>query len=159
MTLDQVIAENPGIGRRKLMQKTGCTGYAAEMALNRWRTGRVEHPEGLKVEVITGGLSECEGLKGYTAIPAEAFGIPLRNVRVAEKRPSDSGMRRQLFSLRKSMGYPIDELAGKWGVSEETLRKHAKRLDCLMFVETAPGDWKHCVLHPDTAEDHRKGDA
>ena len=147
---ESVYAKDPTTGARKLMRLTRCTRWSADVFLNNMRVGAFE-TRAKKPIVFEKSPLETS--------PAPAFGIPLRNVRVAERRPSDCGMRRQLYSLKKATGFPVEELAEKWGVSQETLRKHAKRLDCLLFVEAEPGDWKHCILHPDTAEAYRKGDA
>lgn len=158
---EAALRADPNIGARKVMNACGCTRWAADIFLSTWRDdpskirakAAVLHrvADGLKAEPTPSERATC-------GFDVGGCGIPLRNVRVAERRPSDSGMRRQLYGLKKSTGYPVDELAAKWGVSQETLRKHAKRLDCLMYVEAGPGDWKHCILHPDTAEAYRKGD-
>lgn len=85
-----------------------------------------------------------------------APGIQLRNARISSTRPSDSP-KRLFYGLSKGKGYPLPALMEAWNLSDDTIRKHAKRLDCLRWVETAPGEWTPCVLHPDTAVEYSKG--
>ena len=141
MTLEQAARANPGIGRRKLMELTGLTGYACARFL-----------KGVPGKPRTGGPAKPQGPEN----PAGVTAIALHNTRVLDSKPASDNVKKQLYGLRKGMGYPVAALADQWGISEETLRRHAKKLGCLKYVETGPGDWTHCILHPDTAEDYRK---
>jgi hypothetical protein len=78
----------------------------------------------------------------------------LSSMRVATVRPKE-GLKPKLFRLKKNTGYPLEELAEEWGVSVDTLRRDAKRLDAVLFVETAPGEWQQCVVHPDTMTERK----
>jgi hypothetical protein len=78
----------------------------------------------------------------------------LSSMRVATVRPKE-GLKPKLFRLKKNTGYPLEELAEEWGVSADTLRRDAKRLDAVLFVETAPGEWQQCVVHPDTMTERK----
>jgi predicted DNA-binding transcriptional regulator YafY len=75
-------------------------------------------------------------------------------MRVAAIKPKE-GLKPKLFRLKKNTGYPVEELADEWGVSADTLRRDAKRLDALLFVETSPGEWVQCVVHPDTTTERK----
>jgi len=77
-------------------------------------------------------------------------GINLKGVRMLDKKPADS-VKRLIYTLKRGMGYPLDALSHKWGISEETIRSHARRFEAIKYVETAPGQWTPCVMHPDTA--------
>jgi len=77
-------------------------------------------------------------------------GISLKGVRMLDKKPADS-VKRLIYTLKRGMGYPLDMLSEKWGISPDTIRSHARRFEALKYVETAPGQWVPCVLHPDTA--------
>jgi hypothetical protein len=78
----------------------------------------------------------------------------LSSVRVATVRPRE-GLKPKLFRLKRNTGYPLEELAEEWGVSAETLRRDAKRLDAILYVETSPGEWQQCVVHPDTSAERK----
>jgi len=92
------------------------------------------------------------------ATPAKDIGgIRLsESVRVRASKPSE-GIKKKLFALKRGVGYPVSDLADNWGCSPDTLKSHARRHDALRYVEVGPGDWVHCVMHPETATQH--GDA
>jgi len=95
--------------------------------------------------------AELPGAKERTSY---AGGISLKeHIKVRSSRPSE-GVKKKLFSLRRGVGVPVNELADTWGVSPGTLQAHARRHDCLRYVEIGPGDWVQCVLHPETAAEH-----
>ena len=72
----------------------------------------------------------------------------LKGVAVLSKRPQDV-MKGRLHGLKPGVGYEIDDLAEKWGVSPDTLRSHAKKHKALAYVEASPGEYVACVVHPD----------
>lgn len=90
--------------------------------------------------------------KNRLQIGTRAFS--LSSMRVATIKPKE-GLKAKLFRLKRNTGYPLEELADEWGVSSDTLRRDAKRLDALLYVETAPGEWVQCVVHPDTSNDRK----
>ena len=75
------------------------------------------------------------------------------SVRIRSTKPSE-GVKKKLFALKRGVGYPINDLSEAWGCTPETLRAHARRHDALRYVEVGPGDWVHCVMHPETATQH-----
>jgi hypothetical protein len=77
--------------------------------------------------------------------------LSLDGVRVADSKPADS-VKRKIYMLRKGRGFPLDALADEWNVSSSTLRSHARRLGAFKYVQTTPGNWVPCVIHPDTVE-------
>jgi len=82
---------------------------------------------------------------------APTSGIKLSGVRTAtQKPPATEAVKRKIYLLKKGMAFPIGELSIKWGVSDETIKKYAKKFDCFRYVERAPGDWVSCVIHPDS---------
>jgi hypothetical protein len=66
-------------------------------------------------------------------------------------RPNDVWKGR-FHSLARGMGYHIDQLAELWGASEDTVQSRARRYGCLRYVETEPGNYVACVVHPETAK-------
>lgn len=100
-----------------------------------------------------------ESFKGL-AVAAEhtpssaSGGFSLRGVNLLEERPQGT-IKKRLFSLRRGMGYRVDELSKEWHMSVETLRKHAKEYDALRYVEITPGEYVACIVHPDTVKENR----
>jgi len=82
-------------------------------------------------------------------------GISLRGVRISTHKPTEE-VKRRLYQLKRGTGFPLDALSKEWGVSPDTIKKHARRYDCLRFVERGPGDWVACVLNPDTVVEMEK---
>lgn len=81
--------------------------------------------------------------------------------RVGEKRVLDSkpaaSTRRHIMALPRGQYFPANELAYSLGVTEETLRKHARALGALKYVEHSDGNWIQSVMHPDTAQQFHIG--
>jgi len=76
-------------------------------------------------------------------------GFSLRGIRLLSKKPADC-MKARLYGLRKGMGYKVESLAKEWGISADTIRKHAKDHHALVYVEATPGEYVACVVHPET---------
>ena len=81
-------------------------------------------------------------------------GFTLGNSRVSDRRPNDS-LKGKIYKLKRGMAYPVDELARQWAANPDTIRRHAKDVGAFLYVETNPEEWTACVLHPETAEEHR----
>ena len=84
---------------------------------------------------------------------ARAVGVPIKAMRVSSRRPADSAST-YILRLAKGMGYAPAELAAEWCISEDTVRRHAKDLKCLKFVEVTSGEWVTMILHPETAKQY-----
>jgi hypothetical protein len=87
-----------------------------------------------------------------TADPAQPGGFSLRGVNLLEERPQGT-IKKRLFSLRRGMGYKLDDLSKEWHMTVETLRKHAKDYNALRYVELTPGEYVACIVHPDTVKE------
>jgi predicted DNA binding protein len=86
--------------------------------------------------------------KSGEAPPTDALkAIDLTNRRVSDKRPPTT-VKAKLYGLKKGRGYPITEAARDWGVSVENLRRHARDLDAVFFVEASPEEWVEVVTYP-----------
>jgi hypothetical protein len=137
-------AKNPTVGRTVLARMTGVS-------------------EGLAKEFLKGTARVSSPAKAYKSTPAakepvvkSVPGIALHSTRVMDNRPQQDKIKRMLYQLKRGTGYPVEAIAEEWGVSEDSLRKNAKRLEALKYVEVSPGEWVLCVMHPETAEDYRK---
>ena len=86
--------------------------------------------------------------------PPKVKAIPLAGVHLLSKKPVDL-MKGRLYGLERGMGYPVPDLARAWGVSEETLKTHAKNHRALAYVEATPGEYVPVIVHPETP----KGDS
>lgn len=82
--------------------------------------------------------------------PVGAEGINLGSLRVAAQRPAETAALK-IKRLPNGRGFEPHTLASEWGCSEETVRKHAKDLKALKYVELRPGDWVQVVMNPETA--------
>jgi len=78
-------------------------------------------------------------------------GMPIGGKRVALRKPAESA-KNHLLKLPKDRAYPVEELSERLCLSTETIRKHAKELDAIRYVEQAPGEWVPCILNPETAK-------
>jgi hypothetical protein len=77
-------------------------------------------------------------------------GVDLRGLKVMQRRPAESAAT-HIKKLALGRGFELPALASKWGIAEETIRRHAKDLKCLKFVEV-DNEWIPMVLNPITAE-------
>jgi hypothetical protein len=77
-------------------------------------------------------------------------GFSLASRRVLSRRPAESAAK-FIKRLPNGKGYPPRDLAAQWGMSEETIRRHARDLGCLKFVEIAEDDWQPLIMNPETA--------
>ena len=119
-----------------------------------WPDGRVAKSVGktIAAEVATVRAN----MNGTTAPQAEAEtistvrGVILANRRVLSRRPAESAAK-HIRRLTNGKGYSPRDLAASWGMSEETIRKHARDMGCLKFVEVDQDDWQQMVMAPDTA--------
>jgi hypothetical protein len=118
------------------------------------------HPNGpVKMAVIRKVLNDDNptcSTKAPATLP-EHLGmktIALSTCRVSEVKPRE-GLKAKFFRLKRNTGYPIQELADEWGCTADTLRRDAKRLDAILYVEISPGEWAQCVVHPDTATERK----
>ena len=82
-----------------------------------------------------------------------AVGVPIRALRVSSRRPADSAST-HIQRLPKGVGYSPAQLAAEWCISENTVRRHAKDLKCLKFVEVTSGEWVPMILNPETAKQY-----
>jgi hypothetical protein len=81
----------------------------------------------------------------------QASGIALRGMRVLSRRPAESAAK-FIKRLPKGRGFDPKALSHDWGMSEETIRRHARDLNCLKFVEISDDEWAALVMNPETAQ-------
>lgn len=80
-------------------------------------------------------------------------GIPLSKLRVLPRKPADSAAV-HIRKLPTGRGFDPRELADQWGMSEDTVRRHAKDLKCLKFVEVSQDEWVALIMNPLTAANY-----
>ena len=80
--------------------------------------------------------------------------MPLKGLRVLVRKPNDSAAK-FIKRLPAGVGFTISELSAEWGMSEETIRRHASGLGCLRYVETSEDNWTQLVLSPETANHYK----
>lgn len=77
-------------------------------------------------------------------------GISLTNRNVATRRPVESAAK-FIKRLPNGRGFDPKQLAKEWGMSEETIRKHAKEMKCFKYVEVSEDEWVPFIVSPQTA--------
>jgi hypothetical protein len=93
------------------------------------------------------------GMSGASPDPVEPrgiSGITLTQRRVLSRRPAESAAK-FIKRLANNKGFHPSDLAREWGMSEETIRKHAREMGCLKFVEVTEDEWKPLIMSPETA--------
>ena len=79
-----------------------------------------------------------------------AGGFRLTNLRVLTHKPAESAAK-FIKRLPKGRGYCPKELSQEWGMSEETIKRHARDMSCLKFVEVNEDEWLTLIVSPETA--------
>jgi hypothetical protein len=79
-----------------------------------------------------------------------AGGFKLSNLRVLTRKPAESAAK-FIKRLPKGRGYCPRELSKEWGMSEETIKRHARDMNCLKFVEVSEDEWKTLIMSPETS--------
>jgi len=77
-------------------------------------------------------------------------GIVLGRCRVLSRKPSDSASK-FIKRLPTGRGFDVRTLSKEWGMSEDTIKRHAKDLGCFKFVEVSDDEWIPMVMNPETA--------
>jgi hypothetical protein len=78
--------------------------------------------------------------------------IPLNQKRVMPQKPQGSDCRRRIRDIKRGVCHRVPAFAAFLGISEDTLRRHAKALGCLKWVEMTPDNFEEAVMNPDTAK-------
>lgn len=100
------------------------------------------------VQKIRDGLTE-----NPLASKAEPKGIPLQSKRVISHRPVETASK-FIKRLAKGRGFIPKDLAVEWGMSEETIKKHAREMGCMKYVEVEEDEWQPMIMHPETAANY-----
>lgn len=79
-----------------------------------------------------------------------AGGIVLGRCRVLSRKPSDSASK-FIKRLPTGRGFDVRTLSKEWGMSEDSIKRHAKDLGCFKFVEVSDDEWIPMVMNPETA--------
>lgn len=141
--IEALLKKDPKLGRRRLSAMTGVSVNRMQAYLCNRKSGTVKPAVSARIA----GVTETE---------PRARAISLADIRVSDVRPQQDQIKRRLCGLKRGVAFPVEALAEEWGVSEENLRKNARKMECLKYVEVRPFDWVHCVMNPDTAEQYNK---
>jgi len=80
--------------------------------------------------------------------------IPLNQKRVMPQKPQGSDCRRRIHEIKRGVCYRVADFAMNLGISEETLRKHARTMGCLKWVEVSPDNFEEAIMNPETAKQY-----
>ena len=89
----------------------------------------------------------------YATVEEEApttGGIALGRCRVLSRKPAESASK-FIKRLPLGRGFDVRALAKEWGISEDTIKRHAKELSCFKFVEVSDDEWTPMIMNPETA--------
>lgn len=95
-------------------------------------------------------LRQSSGMITHAAPQSITGGIDLAGLKILPRKPAESASS-FIKRLPENKGFELNALSVKWGIAEETIRRHAKELHCFKFVEIG-GEWLPMVLNPKTAE-------
>jgi len=85
--------------------------------------------------------------------PQQDQGLLLSKLRVLPRRPAESAAK-YIKRLPLGRGFDVRKLAQEWGMGEDTIRRHAKDLGCLKYVEVEPDEWIPVIMNPETAKQY-----
>jgi hypothetical protein len=105
-------------------------------------------------KITTAEVEEVrKSLDGIESTELESVGLAgviLTQKRVLARRPAESAAK-YIKRLPNNKGFHPSDLAREWGMSEETIRKHARDMGCIKFVEVSEDEWKPLIMAPETA--------
>lgn len=99
-------------------------------------------------------MDACETFAAPVKTAGSLEGLPLDNRNVLSRRPAESASR-YIKQLPNNRGFCSKELSKVWGLSDETIKRHARDLGCLKYVEVEEDEWKLMVMSPETAKRYR----
>lgn len=106
------------------------------------------------VEYLRGQIGDIPKAESAESEHVAVSGISLTNKRVLSRKPAESAAKFIKKLTRGKAFYPRD-LASGWGMSEETIRRHARELGCMKCVEVAEDEWEWMIMHPETAANYK----
>ena len=139
MTTDRIrksIERNPHALDRSIAKNLRVTTH--EVAAVRAKMGR-----GKPVAVVAPNRKVISSVKSK--------GFDLDASRVLPRKPAESAAM-HIKRLPAGRGFEPKVLAHEWGMSEDAIRRHAKELGCLKYVEVSPDEWVPMILSPETAK-------
>ena len=104
------------------------------------------------VQVVRDALATGEAPKQVVAQPTSGA-YNLRGKRVVSRRPAESAAK-YIKRLPTGQGFDPQKLSQEWGMGEETIRKHARDMGCLKYVEISEDEWVALVMNPETAKQY-----
>jgi len=103
------------------------------------------------LKVAAGDVARVRAGMGIPQTQELSGGIILNRLRVLPRKPADSASK-FIKRLPLGRGFEIKNLVSEWGIGEDTIRRHAKDMGCLKYVEVADDEWIAVIMHPETAQ-------
>lgn len=85
--------------------------------------------------------------------PTESGGVSLKGKNVLSRKPAETASK-FIRKLPLGRGFDIRQLSKEWGIGEDTIRRHAKDMACLKFVEVETDEWIPVIMNPETAKQY-----
>jgi hypothetical protein len=102
---------------------------------------------GIKVSLVA-------SVRSTMSTPPKGFtGVVLKGKNVLPRKPAESASK-FIRKLAHGRGFDVRELSREWGIGEDTVRRHAKDMGCLKYVEVEPDEWVPVVMNPETAKQY-----
>ena len=99
-------------------------------------------------------VSEVRAVRNDFILPeTDSQGIDLKKLKVLPRKPSESAAK-FIRRLPLGRGFMVKTLSADWGMGEDSIRRHAKELGCLKYVEVEPDEWTPVVMNPETAKQY-----
>lgn len=80
-------------------------------------------------------------------------GVSLKGLKVLPRKPAESASK-FIRRLTIGRGFDIRQLSKEWGIGEDTIRRHAKDMGCLKYVEVETDEWTPVIMNPETAKQY-----
>ena len=133
-----------GIATREIARRLGVPRSTAQAAIKGWRTTNEVATVAVRAEAAPApeATQQTDGLRGF-ALTA--------TTRCRDKKPVAT-VRSRFYGLKKNVAYRVADAVREWGISDETIRRHARDAECLRYIERGNETWEECIMHPDTAK-------
>lgn len=118
-----------------------------------WAIGRNMHKvNSADVQTVRDALVTGEALTlTPTTVQSTCGSYNLQGKRVLPRRPAENAAK-YIKRLANGRGFDPKKLSQEWGMSEETIRKHAREMGCLKYVEVSEDEWIALIMNPETSE-------
>jgi hypothetical protein len=103
-----------------------------------------------EVQRVRDSMADIAPILAAMEPQSQSQGISLKSRRVTSHRPVETAAK-YIKRLPQGRGFNPKDLSTEWGMSEETIKKYARDMGCLKWVEVSEDEWVQMVMSPETA--------